>query len=774
MKIHYILFSIPFILFLNAKNAQVKDVGGPVSFHLKHPLKNNFDVREMPSFNLQKRLEEDAYNHANKLGPFMFGFEYITDFSLNNAGLWELFPNGDRIWRIKLKCPGALSVNIIFNDFNLPEGSHVHVYNEDHSMVVGAYTSANNNKNDMLGTDLLKGESMIVEYFEPANKIGKGRLLIGMVVHGYRDINNWYPLKVNESGACNMDVICADGVPWSNEIRSVARISNGGGLCTGSLVNNTLQDGTPYFLTANHCGPGSMGGAVFNFNYDSPICGSQSVANSQAPSGGSNAINGSSLVASNSASDFGLIELNSTPPASYNVYYSGWDNSGNTPQAGVSIHHPSGDVKKISFDDDPLQSASGLSSVANSEWRIESWERNTTTEGGSSGGGLWNENNLLIGQLHGGQATCSNSINDYYGKFSMSWTGNGSGSPTQRLKDWLDPQNTGITSLIGYDPNQPAVANDASVTSISEPDGIYCSNYINPVITIKNNGSNNLTSLVINYDVDGGANQTQNWTGNLSTGSSVNVNLSGLSVSGSGNHTFNVQVTNPSGQSDDNPSNDQSSTPFECYPNTSEILLNLTFDCWASEVSWEIVDQSNSNVLFSVPSGTYADNAPTGSTTTEKFCLSDGCYDFNINDDYGDGMSGAQYSSCDVDGDYNITDQWQTINYVQMTAPAADYGNGTSHSFCINNTSVSEDYNLRFKIFPNPAENTVFLQLLEIENHQNVELELLDLRGRVVFKEMNVFINDTYNLNIEQFNKGVYMIKLVSDKFSAYNKLIIK
>ena len=137
-------------------------------------------------------------------------------------------------------------------------------------------------------------------------------------------------------------------------------------------------------------------------------------------------------------------------------------------------------------------------------------------------------------------------------------------------------------------------------------------------------------------------------------------------------------------------------------------------------------------------------------------------------------MSGAQYSSCDVDGDYNITDQWQTINYVQMTAPAADYGNGTSHSFCINNTSVSEDYNLRFKIFPNPAKNTVFLQMLESENHQNVELELLDLRGRVVFREMNVLINDTYNLNIEQFNKGIYMIKLVSDKFSAYNKLIIK
>ena len=82
-----------------------------------------------------------------------------------------------------------------------------------------------------------------------------------------------------------------------------------------------------------------MGGAVFNFNYDSPICGSQTVANSQAPSGGSNAINGSSFVASNAASDFGLIELNSTPPTSYNIYYSGWDNSGNTVTALLGIKY---------------------------------------------------------------------------------------------------------------------------------------------------------------------------------------------------------------------------------------------------------------------------------------------------------------------------------------------------------------------------------------------------------------------------------------------------
>ncbi len=774
MKPLFFLFSIPYIFISLILNAQVYDVEGPVSFHLKYPLKANFDLKQMPSFDLEKQLESDAYNHANKLGPYRFGYEHITNFSLLNSGVWEILSNGDKLWRIKLKCSGALSVNIIFNDFKLPAGSHVHVYNEDHSMVIGAYTSENNNQNDMLGTDLLKGEVMIVEYFEPLNVKGQGRLLIGMVVHGYRDINNWYPLKVNESGACNMDVICPDGVPWSNEIRSVARISNGGGLCTGTLVNNTLQDGTPYFLTANHCGPSNMGGSVFNFNYDSPTCGSQTVANSQAPTGGSNSVNGSSFIASNSDSDFGLIELNSIPPSSYNVYYAGWDNSGDIPQVAVCVHHPQGDVKKISFDDDPLQSASGLSSVANSEWRIEEWERNTTTEPGSSGAGLWNENNHLVGQLHGGQATCSNSVNDYYGKFSMSWTGNGSSSSSQRLKDWLDPQNSGVTSLNGYDPNQASLANDASVTSISEPNGVYCSSYINPIVTIKNNGSNNLTSLVINYDLDGGALQTYNWTGNLSSGSTANVNLSGLGVSGSGNHTFNVQVSSPSGQSDEDPSNDQSSAAFECYPNTSEIHLNLSFDCWGSEVSWEILDQANSNVLFEAPLGTYADNAPTGSTITEKFCLSDGCYDFNIFDEYGDGMSGAQYNSCDVDGDYNITDQWQSVNYVQMSASAADYGTGTSHSFCVNNTGLTESLKLNFSLYPNPAENTINIQLLDQSYFKNVDLEILDLRGRILLIEHNIFNNGACSLSVNQLTHGIYMVKLRSQEFTAINKLIIK
>jgi len=483
-----------------ASFAQTTNVGGPVSFTSNlFSDDSKIEAHTMPAFDLERQLDEDLVNQANKVGPFRFGYEHITNYSLQNSGTWSTTQEGDKIWRIKFSSPGALSMNVIFNDFFIPNGASVHLYNRENDMVVGAYNSINNNANNMLGSDLIKGESVVIEYFEPSDVAGQGRLLIGMVVHGYVDINNWYPQKIGESGTCNKDVVCWDACGWLDEIRSVARIANGGSLCSGTLINNTSEDGTPYFLTANHCGPSSMGSAVFKFNYNSTNCSSSSANAGGATNG--NSLNGSSFKASNAASDFGLIELNSTPPASYEVYYAGWDNGGASPQTGVSIHHPSGDVKKLAFDDDPLTGAAGLSSVSNSEWRIEAWERNTTTEGGSSGSGLWDENHRLVGQLHGGQATCSNSVNDYYGKFSMSWTGNGSSSSSARLSDWLDPTGTGATSIDGFDPNGGVDTPAFCLTSIDEKENkanLFFEMYPNPASsTVTVNIVNGLTNVSI-------------------------------------------------------------------------------------------------------------------------------------------------------------------------------------------------------------------------------------------------------------------------------------
>ena len=140
--------------------------------------------------------------------------------------------------------------------------------------------------------------------------------------------------------------------------------------------------------------------------------------------------------------DVALIELSSTPPSSWDVEYAGWDASGATPENATGIHHPSGDVKKICFEEDsPYTSSTGGAAV----WWIDAWELGVT-EPGSSGSPLFDQNHRIIGQLYGGAAACSGSVNngayDFYGRFNVSW---GLG-----VSQYLDPTNSGTTVLDGY------------------------------------------------------------------------------------------------------------------------------------------------------------------------------------------------------------------------------------------------------------------------------------------------------------------------------------
>ena len=127
--------------------------------------------------------------------------------------------------------------------------------------------------------------------------------------------------------------------------------SGGSRLCTGSMVNNTAQDLTPYFLTANHC-LGGNDSWIFMFNYESSGCQNQNGLTNMT-------VSGSTLLANSATSDFALLELNESIPEDYNVFFSGWDVTGNTPNIPVCIHHPSGDIKKITFDEDNASSCFG-------------------------------------------------------------------------------------------------------------------------------------------------------------------------------------------------------------------------------------------------------------------------------------------------------------------------------------------------------------------------------------------------------------------------------
>lgn len=251
---------------------------------------------------------------------------------------------------------------------------------------------------------------------------------------------NTKTLGFGDALSCNVNINCPEGDEWQKEKRAVACIYYDGYLCTGALINNT--SGEDYFLTANHCfsnydaqGNSQINQMIFYWNYESKDCSNGTNFNPPTSSG-------AKLVANNEYSDFALLKLVESVrdiPA-YTPYYLGWTRSSSFPTKGTVIHHPRGDIKKIAIDNNTLGNA-----VNNTHWKV-TYDVGTT-ERGSSGAPLLNQNKLVVGQLHSGGIGCN--ISDNYGRFDVSWD-HGSVA-TRRLKDWLDSNNTGITQLDARD-----------------------------------------------------------------------------------------------------------------------------------------------------------------------------------------------------------------------------------------------------------------------------------------------------------------------------------
>ncbi|MBH49514.1 MAG: hypothetical protein CMG69_02025 [Candidatus Marinimicrobia bacterium] len=433
MKLFYILCITSSLLY-----SQISVGGTPISF--KKTLSALLETVTMESVDVQSLLEEDKL--SGKDVPFRFGHGTEVSFDLISSGTWEKLSNGDRVWRLAVKSSGAFSINIIYDDFFMPPGGKFFVYSENKSYVIGAFTEENNKADGIFATQPVPGDHIILEYIEPSDVVGLGRIQLSRVIHGYRNLFGFKDTRgYGDSGSCNNNVNCPEGMLWQDHNRAVAMILTSGGsrICTGALVNNVQQDQTQYFLTADHC-LGGNNNWIFMFNYESPGCANQDGPTNQT-------VQGSVLRASRSTSDFALLELTETIPSLYNVNYAGWSAVDVPPQEPVGIHHPSGDIKKISFDYD-VGISDGWSGNDGSHWRVSSWE-DGTTEPGSSGSPLFDNNYRIVGQLHGGQASCSFNFNDYYGKFSASWDWGGSSS--NQLKNWLDPENTGTLVLDSYD-----------------------------------------------------------------------------------------------------------------------------------------------------------------------------------------------------------------------------------------------------------------------------------------------------------------------------------
>lgn len=742
-----------------AVTAQQGDGGLPKSGKVVSTLKKA-DKKFFAEPDVAALKAEDAAMEKAGNAPWRFGFNNSTSLNMTNSGTWNTLPNGDRIWQLAITCQNALTVNLTMDQVTLPEGNELYVYNSDKSFILGKFT-AYHLYEGTLGTELVPGNTAIVEYYVPARNAGQtASLNIHTVTHGYRTAEEFQQKAFGTSGNCNMNVNCADGAPWVDQRNGVVMLVSGSnGFCTGSLINNTANDGKPYVLTANHCysTPTSW---IFRFNWQATGC------TNPGTSPTFTSLSGAVLRARRTPSDFCLVEItgglvNNTVPASFNPFFSGWDNTGTIPTSAVCIHHPDGDIKKISFDDDPLAISQGMgSSEANSTWTLH-WDRNTTTEPGSSGSPLFDQNHRIIGQLWGGGASCSNlNSADYYGRLANSWNPSGSTS-ADHLKTWLDPSNSGATIVDGYNPAGPTHALDAAMSNPQGVSGTICSGTVTPQVTIVNSGTSVLTSATVHYGYDGATNLTYNWTGSLNQYQSSVISLPTATLS-AGSHTFKAIVSAPNAGADENDLNDTTVSTFTTVVNGQTVTLNLSMDCYGDEISWVLQDNAGTTTLYS--GGPYAQTSG-GSTATAAFCLSGGCYKFTITDDYGDGM----VSTGCPNGSYTIKDQNNTV-LAELTQANANFGTSHSDNFCITGSSVGlNELAASWKLYPNPASEN-----LTIETAVNgpKTIQVTNAAGQII----RTLESDQQTITIpaSTLAKGMYFIQLTSNEGTSQKSFIVQ
>jgi hypothetical protein len=695
-------------------------------------------------------------------GPLRFACPVQVNYTLYNSGTWQVLANGDKLWKLKVKLPGALSTNALYDKFWLPEGGKFFVYSEETEQYIGAVTSeyigGSYEEPAPFATALIYGESAVFEYYQPASVSDSAVISISRIDYGYRFVNNPNDnilQSFGDAGNCQVNINCSEGNNWQTEKHAVARVSvvgpEGSGWCSCALVNNTANDYTPYVLTANHCLEGldavtnnNAGQWIFYWEYEHSGCTNSSTQPTLRTT------LGATIRANNSVSDFALLQLTQDPRNSgIAPYYLGWDRTGNSGTGGIGIHHPRGDVKKISTSNQIQNQStqitiSGNVCQSNTHWKVV-WNTGTT-ESGSSGSPFIDNNHRIIGQLHGGNASCTALTQpDYYGKFNVSWNGTGTSTGAtdnrRRLNYWLDPAGLSVETLNGLEG-----------FSLSGSDFI-CPNS-NETYTIQNKP----------------ATATVTWTSNAITLSSAN-NTTGNSAvfhyssGGAGNYIYN-SGNNPVGY-------------YHAWIQATLHFTNgQTYALPQKYITQRIVSKGN-YTQYDIPSA------------TNRMLLFSNPY-----------VSSSSYPiTIKLFADPQISYSWSIINttgstspyiYTQNNGAIAEFNptSGNTYQLTVSATICGTSQSYTYEFYPDEIDCTSTYNqgsgILEITfGNPSVQgrtvssvtasvyyIRIFDLYGNLIKEEQSS--GETASLNLSSLRKAIYVVAVYNNSTQIYSKTFVK
>lgn len=543
-------------------------------YYLNHHSANERHPERPTIDRVNQLLSEDSLDSGSKTYRFAISTQIDIDFV--SSANWVT--RGSLSYgRLLMVADGAKSISLNFNSFQLTDFSELVIYNS-RGTFAGPINSKENNGSRTWASPVFNGDSIWIEVKIPTRQKAALKLNMSHMAYGYRYLDIGKAGGFGASGGClvNNNVLCF-GNSWEFERNAVCLFLNQSGerFCTGSMINNSCNNNVPYVLSANHCLPdaGNLGQCRFIFQYWSPSC------NPSQDDPNYIQFYGASIRSNAAPSDFLLMQLSQMPGPSDGITYLGWDRTVNAATSGASIHHPSGDVMKIStFNTAALRADNysfvNLSKAPGTQHWIVTWN-NGLTEGGSSGAPLLNQSKKLVGQLSGGPSYCNapaGLMKDAYGRFDNSWSGLGTNAT--RLSNWLDPFGFGNTTTSSIGLSHVAGSNFLCTTSA------YSVANLQPGTSVVSWSSSNASMLTIN--AAGTASRVGNTNGQVTITATLN------NACGNFTRTKTVHVGKPIVSSINVDSD-------VCTGEGQDIVANLT---GATNASWAITSGNGFNATL--------------------------------------------------------------------------------------------------------------------------------------------------------------------------------
>ncbi len=309
-------------------------------------------------------------------------------------------------------------------------------------------------------------------------------------------------------------------------------------------------------------------------------------------------------------------------------------------------------------------------------------------------------------------------------------------------------------------------ANDASVTS-NYTTRFFCGEYQQGsfIASVKNMGTDTLTSATVELLINGEVKRTKNWTGSLTEFKSANVSLTGLSIAESS--TIELFVSLPNNNDDLAPQDNNYSWDVIEPAAHETAKLTITTDFWPEEISWIVSDPLGNEVASSDDLGTLTCDQ----TYVQEFPYTEGgCYTLSITDGYGDGLlngsvNPGSHSCTTPNGQASIAMGAISIELDgQVLYDNIAYGTGITIPFEFSiETAVKDITDIKgSNLYPNPTSDNLYLELTS-EKSTQISMTIIDMMGRTVLErgiETLLPGQNNLDINVAFLVQGTYFLRL--------------